>query len=228
MKRQRIRCTWLGVIIAVLLQACGSQAPTPSPLPPEKLGTVVAGTVGAAQTQTVIFMPPSSTPTLTRTPSLTPTVATPTATFFFALPTLSPTATATSVAPTAIPGSGTGNSGVSGTATKNPNAKEWICGISGKTSPIVSPEAKFSLSYTLRNTGTKTWTINGVDYVYLSGFRHEGTRIQDLPSTITPGNTITLRIQFIAPKKLGIYNSIWTLKVGNHPFCRVKLSFEVK
>ncbi len=208
MKRQRIRCTWLGVIIAVLLQACGSQAPTPSPLPPEKLGTVVAGTVGAAQTQTVIFMPPSSTPTLTRTPSLTPTVATPTATFFFALPTLSPTATATSVAPTAIPGSGTGNSGVSGTATKNPNAKEWICGISGKTSPIVSPEAKFSLSYTLRNTGTKTWTINA--------------------STITPGNTITLRIQFIAPKKLGIYNSIWTLKVGNHPFCRVKLSFEVK
>jgi Ig-like domain from next to BRCA1 gene len=227
MKEQSIRRSFLWIIAVVLLQACASPAPTPSPLPPDKLGTVVAGTVGAAQTQTDISFPPSSTPTLTRTPSLTPTVATPTATFFFSLPTLSPTPTQTPLIPTALTST---VSGRSGTATSNANAsaKEWICGIAGKTSPVVSPEAKFSLSYTLRNTGTKTWTFNGVDYVYLSGFRHEGTRIKDLPTTITPGNTITLRIQFIAPKKPGVYNSIWTLTVGNHPFCRVKLSFEVK
>jgi len=216
-----------GLIAAILIPACLPLVPTApvQSLPPQQVGTIVAGTAAAAQTQTAVLIPPTFTLTPTRTPSRTPTAVTPTVTFFFALPTFTPTITPTSIVPTSASGRGKGP-----TPTRQVRA-QWDCAIIGsspRNAVPVSPRQKFTIFVSLKNTGTRTWTNNGVDFVYRGGFRHIGTRIQDLPDTIVPGNSITLKIQFEAPKKLGLYRSNWSLQVGNHPFCGLRVAFEVK
>jgi len=234
MKGPHIRQASSWLVLAVTLLACAIApvaTPTPQPLRPDMLGTIVAGTAAVAQTQTSILQPRTSTPTVTRTPSRTPTPATSTPTFVFFLPTFTPTITDTPPIPTLGPG---GVLAVTFTPETGPGSftgKEWTCGISEKTFLTVRPKEKFTLFVTFRNTGTKTWTNNGVDFVYTGGYRHEGRRIQDLPRTITPGNRITLHVDFIAPRgdtTSVIYDSFWSLQVGRRSFCGVKLSFEVE
>jgi hypothetical protein len=237
MKGHVLRRPGLWLILAFALQACAGvavPAENPQPLPPERLATILAGTVAAAQTQTAVLVPRSPTPTVTRTPSPTPTPATATPTFFFSLTTPAPPATETSFVSITGPGSGasgTGN-GSGSVPTLSPRkggftGKEWSCGIREKTYKIVRPKEEFSLFVTFRNTGTKTWTINGVDFNYVAGYRHIGTRITDFPANVVSGSTITFEVKFKAPRNPGDYQSFWVLKVGNNEFCGVRLAFEV-
>lgn len=227
MKPRRILRTSLWLILALALQSCGSvpvSTQAPQPVPP--LGTMVAWTAAAAQTQTATFLPSATaTPTVTRTPSKTPTPATATPTFIFLLPTRTPTITPS---PTlgAI-GLGSGKTATPGKGTHIPVLLEWSCAIQGKTFPSVQPKEHFSVFVTFRNTGSKPWGVNTIDFVYTGGYRHEGTKIVDFPANVSTGGTITMRVDFEAPKAPKAYNSFWTLKVGNNPFCGVKLSFEV-
>ena len=235
MKGQRIRRVKIWLVTALFLLACVSplivaSPATQTPLAPGMLGTLVAETAVAAQTRTATFLPPSLTPTLTRTPSLTPTLTTPTPTFFFSLATFTVPATETDL-PVSIPGDGSGDGSADGGGDSIFTGREWTCRVTSKSPPngaIINPGTSFYAFITFLNTGTKTWTNNGVDFVYVSGFRHDGKRIQDLPSTITPGNRISLKILFTAPKKPNLYKATWSLKVGNNPFCGVRISFEVK
>jgi hypothetical protein len=45
---------------------------------------------------------------------------------------------------------------------------------------------------------------------------------------VAPGGKLTVRVDFIAPKKTGDYNSSWTLQVGKQQFCGAKVTFTVK
>ncbi len=230
MNTQRIFRTSLCLIVALAVQSCGSvpvSTQAPQPVPPQQLGTIVAQTAAAARTQTALFLPsPTTSSTPTRTPSKTPTPATPTQTFFFALPTRTPTLTQT--LPPVIGGSGSGTAGPT-TRPRNGGMTNlpWSCGIQDRSFPSVAPKEHFSIFVTLRNTGTRSWTINTIDYVYTGGYRHEGTKIIDFPENASTGSTITLRVDFQAPKEPKTYNSLWVLKVGNHPFCGFRLSFQV-
>jgi hypothetical protein len=107
------------------------------------------------------------------------------------------------------------------------SSEQWSCGIVERTTATVKPKEKFTLYVTFRNLGTWSWTSNTIDFVYRNGFRHEGTRIQDLRSTIAPGGTVTIAINYKAPKGGGSYQSFFDLQVGNHTFCGVKVTFEV-
>ncbi len=236
MSRQRFPRIIIWLMAALILSACTFPLltkPTQVPqfLAPELLGTSIVQTADVAKTQTVVYMPPSITPSPTRFPTGTLIVASSPSTFVFALPTFTPlpTWTPTPGIVIQIPGGGTGSPGV---AIDNPfTGKEWTCAIREKSPPmgaVIQQGASFSVAITLFNSGTKTWTNNDVDFQYQSGFRNEGKLIQDLPKTITPGNQITLQFLLTAPDKPDVYSTIWTLKVGNHPFCGVKYSFEVK
>ena len=88
--------------------------------------------------------------------------------------------------------------------------------------------ASFYVTITLFNSGTKTWTNNGIDFVYTGGYRNEGTRIQDLPITVASEKVVKVKTLVIAPKKPERYNIFWTLQVGNYKFCGMKYTFEVK
>ena len=238
MKGQRFHriLVWLGSILFLLacaLPSFGVSSPTQEPqsLAPELLGTPVAQTAIAAQTQTAIYMPPSLTPTLTPFPTGTLITLSSTPTFFFALPTFTPLPTWTSTPGIVVQRPGSGNSSADNNNDSPFTDKEWTCAIRAKSpsmGTVMAQEASFYVSITLMNSGTKTWTNNGVDFVYKSGLRNEGRRIQDLPSTVAPGEEITLTSQLVAPKKPGTYSTVWNLKVGNTSFCGVKYSFEVK
>jgi hypothetical protein len=220
---------------ALALQACVSPffAQTTSTLQAPsllELDAAVEQTAVAAQTQTAIFAPPSLTPSPTRFPTGTLIAAASAPTFLFALPTITPlpTWTPTPGAVIQIPGGG-GNATDDGESIFT--GKEWTCAIRDKNPPmdaVIPAGTSFYVSITLFNNGTRAWPQDSVDFRYKSGLRNEGKPIQDLPKTIKPGNQITLQIALVAPDKPDTYSTIWTLKVGNNPFCGVKYSFQVK
>lgn len=227
---------YIWVVTALFLLACGLPLlaePTPVQLPPtqslEILETSIAQTVSAAQTQTAISLPTHTlTPTRTRVPTITAT-ATPTFFFFIhtstSLPSEVPSQAAVTPNPSQI--AGDGDEEVTPVRPK----KEWAC-IVTSTVPgkgtVIRRGQTFIVSWTVLNTGTKTWPNTGVDFQYLTGFRMDGRRIQDLSRTIAPGHEITLKIQLTAPKKVDTYNTIWTLRVGNRSFCQMKIIFDVQ
>lgn len=225
---------WLCLIVFVL--ACG--LPTAPALPTqtvEPLDAIIAATVGAARTQTAVkalSFTPTVTATATKTPTPTFTPATSTATFDFGIfvETSAPAAVETSDA--LIGGSGGSGSGGSGGAVPYRTTDElWSCTVVGKDPPknaTVKPNKNLYVSWTVVNTGTRDWPATGIDFVYDSGYRHEGGPIQDISRSVPRGGKITLRVLIVTPKKEDIYNVIWTLKVGNTEFCHMKITFEVK
>lgn len=216
-------------LLACVLPSAGKPLPTQvSGLSaPEMLGTVIAQTALAAQTQTVAVLPKTLTPTLTRESTSTfiaqPSTPTPFSLFPAGVPveTIDPAYAATA--------------GVSGLGIIDPpdeipyTGLPWTCVVRSTTprGGIIQSGTEFYAYWTVINTGTKAWTSNTVDFIYKSGYRHEERKIQDLSSTVASGRSVTLKALYIAPKKPGIYTAIWTLKVGNRPFCGMKMFFEV-
>lgn len=226
--------TWL--IVGLLILACSLPsvaAPVPVSAPvtqsSELLGTSIVQTAAAAQTKTALVLPsPTFTPTITRTPTITPTS---TPTFIFSmLFTATSIPTQTSIVSVSSGATGSGNNG-----KKDENSvftgKEWTCTILAKypgKGAVIKQGQTFIAYWTVLNTGTKTWTNNGVDFRYTGGLRMDGRKIQDLPLTTASGNKITLKAQLTAPDRVGTYSTIWTLKVGNRSFCAMKVTFDVK
>lgn len=237
--------TWLFVpifLMACILPSSTTQLSAPSPQSPVPgmLETIIVQTVAAAQTQTVTHLPSLTsthtstlTPTSTPIPSITQELFTSTSTFVFVVPTLtqvlfsSPPQSQAQVVSAPV---GT-LSERDQRATNYPKIpKEWDCRIVEKSpaeGTLIKQKSSFYIAWTIVNNGTKTWTNNGVDFIYTGGFRHEGKTIQDLRTTIAPGRSITLQVQLTAPKASGTYNVIWSLRVGNKLFCHMKHTFEV-
>ncbi|HCR69822.1 MAG TPA: hypothetical protein DIW23_00130 [Anaerolineae bacterium] len=216
------------VTLACALPSASPQVDIPQqPADINALQTAVVQTAAAAQTQTAIANPsltPTYTPTSTRIPTITPS---PTVTFIFLLPTLTPIPTDT---PLGFISSGSvGTQDVSKFKTPVP----WSCTvIVSQTQPpkgaVIEKKSEFYAFWTIQNTGTKTWTRTTIDLVYKSGYRHEGTKIQDTKETVPPGDTLRVSAFFIAPKNAGEYRSFFTLMVGNRQFCGMKIEFVVK
>ncbi|MBC7878490.1 MAG: hypothetical protein H7Y59_15070 [Anaerolineales bacterium] len=201
---------------------------TPISQSSDQLGTSIVQTAEAAQTKTALVLPTSTlTPTITFTPTITPTS---TPTFIFSLlSTATPIPTETAIVPISAGGSGNGNENKDDEDSVFTD-KEWTCLVTAKypgKGAVIKQEQTITAYWTLLNTGTKTWTNNGVDFIYRGGFRMDGRRIQDLPFTLAPGNEITLKIQLTTPNRSGTYSTIWTLKVGRRSFCPMKITFDV-
>jgi hypothetical protein len=235
-----IRRISIWLVTALFLLACVSpllltSSPTQAPqsLAPALLGTSIAQTAAAAQTQTVVYLPPSLTPTPTRFPTGTPITISSIPTFFFGIPTLTPRPSETPVGLIIqLPGVPGGGSNPLGINSDSPfTGKEWTCLVtekSPKMGAVMQPGVNFFVSFTLLNTGTKTWPKKGVDFVYKAGYPQEGGRIQDFPKSVASGGEVTLTAFYVAPKVPDTYNSYWTLKVGRLSFCTMKISFVIK
>ena len=225
---------WLVVILVIL--GCGAPAlvtPPPSTLGPGSVETVIAQTARAAQTQTVISQPPSATPSLTPAPTKTFTVTpTPTATVLFLITTKTNVPTATSPFVDGD-GNGTGSDGGGGGFVK-PTAtpQEWTCRLLSQ-SPAKGVSlpggSSFKATWTVKNTGTKTWPKKGVDVVFQSGARlNSGKPYYDIPSGVSPGGTVTISVTMEVPKRPKEYSTRWSLMVGRTQFCSVQFVFEAK
>lgn len=225
-----------GSVLMLFLSACALTS-TSSPVevdPLSEVGTTIAQTAAVAQTQTASALPSTATPTQARIPVSTliaaPLTATPfqlfTSTPDYGIPveTLDPSFNVTS-----------DTLGISGGNNNNPNnakftGEPWTCGIRTVVprGEVYKPSEEFYAYWTVVNTGTKVWTSNTIDFVFLSGYRQKEQRIQDLSSTIGSGDLVTFKVLFKAPRTPGGYVSIWSLRVGSTPFCSMKIYFDVQ
>jgi len=188
-------------VLACVLPSASTPLATPviQTFDSNSVGTVIAQTISAAQTSTVIHLP-SLTSTLTSLPTATSTpttLATATdqfstfgPTYTLGVPTLTqvPLSTSTSTRQSIgqVVSSPDGTLSESDQrATKYPKIpKEWNCTITEKTPPkgiLVDPKSSFYVSWTIVNNGTKIWTGNTIDFVFTGGYVSEGKLIQDFP-----------------------------------------------
>ena len=234
MSRRIVRRTILWLILGAVILSCGTPAlvtPPPSVSGPDAVETVIVQTADAAQTQTMVSLPPTSTPTFTPLATNTPTVSpTPTATILFLFPTK-----------TLLPddffnngdgGNGTGNDSENDDEEKILRRQLWACRVLSKSpadESVIVGGTSFKAIWTVRNTGTETWPKKSVDIVYAGGARlNEGKPYYDIPAAIAPGGTVTITVTMSVPKRTKDYQTRWALKIGRTQFCPVKFIFSVK
>ena len=76
---------------------------------------------------------------------------------------------------------------------------------------IVKPGTKFDKTWTVKNTGTCTWTRD-FDLVLAGGEAFGTNKRGDIPRDVPPGDTIALSIpDMVAPMTEGTYYSYWML-----------------
>jgi len=206
-------------IIVAFLTACGPREP--APLPVSDVNSIIVQTAAAAQTQTAVSLP---TATTTLTPTIAPTgeygflIETPS----FAIETLDPSLKTESVQYGYLP--------VKPKYDFEYSKYDWSCVGVGRYPPkgqVMRAGKPFVATWTVVNNGQRDWTQNTIDFVYKSGYRHTGFRIQDLDRYISSGRDITLYVDFIAPKTPGTYYAVWQLKVGKNGFCGIQFEFRV-
>jgi hypothetical protein len=209
---------WLACLAASLLVlvAC-TPAATGTPTPDANaVYTQAAGTVQAALTQSGALTPSA---TATTAPTNTPEAT--------AAPTLAETAASPAAPMTPIPVS---------TATKAglPDKAQYVGqGIADDTK--FDPGAPFTITWTVKNTGTTTWTTKYLLRFY-SGDQMGAPATVAFPKEVKPGENVDLSVNMSAPASSGTFISNWVLtnadgsnfyplyiqiKVGNAPTATV-------
>lgn len=239
MNRRTIRRITMWLILGVVILGCATPVlvtPPPSVSAPGSVETVIKQTAQAAQTQTVIALPPTRTPTLTPFPTSTASITpTPTATilFLFATSTNPTSAFMTSDVADFMTSEANGNNGSSdGYVKPTATPSEWQCRVLSKSPAnhaVITAGTTFKAIWTVQNTGTKTWPKKGVDVVYESGAHlNVGKPYYDIPAGVGTGGTVTISVAMEVPKRPKEYNMRWSLKVGHTNFCSVRFVFETK
>lgn len=195
--------------IIVFVLACevpGLATPASQSSEPVSLETIVAGTAGAAQTQTAAVapsatqtatLPPLPTATVTETPTATPTV-------IFIIPT--------------------------STEPFSPSDAGSQCRLTALVpfNPHVAPGTGVDISWTLNNTGDELWNELNMDFKYSSGTDMHKKDAYDLPSSVPPGGNVTITVPMVAPNKSGSYTTTWVLVLKKNTICKVSATIIVK
>ena len=210
-KKILILATMLIFISACVLPSVG--APVVPTLDPGAVNTFIAQTANAAATQTARSLPTSTpTATFTPTPLNTHTASpTPTNTVIFLLKSPTP------IIPPTLPGSGGGSSG-------------YNCEILSQYpgfGTTFSPRTNFDATWTLKNTGSKKWDRNSVDFTFSSGDKIHKVSGYDLEKDVNVGQNITLSVSMQAPKTPANYTTYWTLNDSGTTICKMTVSINV-
>lgn len=189
--------------------------------------TIVASTARAAEQLTAIHTTPSATstwtPLPTHTPSLTPT---PTPTFLFIIGNKTPTKSPT-------PGYYY--------ASSTPSVIDYLdgCALLSQTpanGTYFDSRESFTVAWKVRNTGSRVWYRDTVEFAYYSGTRMYDKQVYKLPVDIPRHEYVTLKVGMTAPRNSGTYHTVWSLRRGGvaYPnpggdyFCHVELRIRVR
>lgn len=187
------------LIAMLLLAACNSASLANANAQPNSEITQQAATATANLPVTLETANPTVTPTPTATLSevaaatqtQTPT-ATPTATSTL-VPTLTPTHT-----PTLAPASGPCN------------LASFVGDVTIPDGTVFNPGDSFTKTWRLHNLGACTWTTSYA-LVFAGGDAMSGPTAVPLPANVTPGGTIDLSVNLVAPSSSGTYQGNWVL-----------------
>lgn len=187
--RKFVGALLLTVVLAITLAACQSANKTPT-TSPEMVYTQAAQTVSAGLTQTAVLLPSStSTPTLAPTNTKAPTQA----------------ATATlSVSVTPLVQK-------SPTRSAGPDKAEWVAQSPGDGT-ILNPGQDFTLVWTVKNTGTTTWTTDyQLRYYLVEQSLRMGAIDIKFPKEVKPGESMDLSLSMKAVSTAGDFTTIWVM-----------------
>lgn len=183
----------------LLLAACAPAQPTPTQEAVDiesEIGTAVALTVAAQNTQTAAAIPPATNTTL---PTQTEAVVVP------ATPTSVPS-TATPLAPPTV-------TRVAGGGGVTPAPKpEYACNAINRRpfdNTVFRPNAEFDIQWTIVNTGTKTMAA-GLDLKYFSGPQMTTLARVELPE-LKPGEQFYVDFDAVAPAQQGFHVMTYTV-----------------
>ncbi len=198
MAHKKRTLTLIGMCLSLLWSAaCTPTIPASTPTTPapaaatldlNPLRTEIAGTVFAQVTQ-ALALTPSITPLATLTSTFTPTLtASPAPSAAVTLATGTPQATAV-------------------------NLDQWVAqSVADDTS--FAPGQSFTMTWTIKNTGSSTWTIAYLLRFYGGSAFGAPTEIP-LSRAVAPGDQIDISIQMKAPTKTGTYDSTWVMANPN-------------
>ncbi len=112
--------------------------------------------------------------------------------------------------PAPIP-SATSSQSSSGSTYTNPD--DWVKLISSSPGDgsYFAPKESFIKTWTVKNTGTTTWTKD-FDLVYYSGTRMTDKTVIPLTTSVKPGKSIDLVLSLTVPKNPGAYQGFWMLR----------------
>jgi len=212
-KRKTKYLFWFMALVTIMACVPGTAAPIAPTIDPNSIGTFIVQTANAALTQTARAMP-----TLTHTPTITPTRATNTP---------EPTATNTVIfilsSPTAVvPATSTAN------ATSNQAYSCQILSVTPANGTSFAGRTDFDATWKVRNNGQRNWNKDIVDYIYWSGDRIQKVDTYDLQTTIRRGESTDLIVDMVAPKNNGTYTTVWSMRAGTETFCTLSLTIVVK
>lgn len=91
------------------------------------------------------------------------------------------------------------------------DAAAFVTDITYPDGSIIARGNTFTKTWRVKNTGTCTWTTD-YDLVFMSGEKFGAKSAVALPTSISPGKTVDLSIQLIAPNQDGRYKGYWQLR----------------
>ncbi|MEI7845522.1 MAG: NBR1-Ig-like domain-containing protein [Chloroflexota bacterium] len=224
----------IALIMVLAASACMVTLPVPvsAPVAPSPFATQTKGINPGLPTavSTVTLPPPSPVPSITTTafPSITPlpsatATGTETPIGFFPSATFEPP-TAEITATTEVPDKQEGATDDWGSATR--------CTLMSKSPAnweVFTGKHQFKATWTLQNSGTKTWKADQMILTYLDGVQMSSQKKVILTRDVRVGQTSTVAITVVSPKIPGNYKTVWGLKLTNgHVFCTFTLKIVVK
>ncbi len=205
------------LVLAALLVSCNAApavtstpttAPTVDPKPTfDAVSTQAAQTVVANLTLNAPSATPV-TPTATTAPTNTPAPT----------DTPAPTATSTRVF-------------IPWTQTPTPTQAAYSCTVTD-ISPSLGASKKvdedFDAKWTVKNSGTSTWSSGNVDIRFIDGTRFQTSGdVFDLGHDVAPNGTYTFGVDMKAPSSDGTYTATWGLNMEDGSTCSLNLKINV-
>ena len=220
------------LLMSIFISACGAGEATEPAIRMEELMTASVGTMVSIyfETQTAMYTPATSTPTVTSTPAYTmtpyPTISEPSSTPTFAVNSL-PVFTFTPGIPTVT--------GTLPTATVNANALAFGCSnlafirdVNYPPDSVLQKGEEVTKTWKVQNTGSCNWTFQ----FHLVQFAGDDMKASGdyIGKTVTVLDWAEVSVGFAAPKKAGSYKAYFRMvDAGGNMFgSTLVLSFTVK
>ncbi len=141
--------------------------------------------------------------------------------------TVVPSSTSTPVPPTQTPAP---TSTITPFPTQTPpviacNAAEYAGSTNWPDDSLVPPNYYFNKKWTLKNTGSCTWTT-GYAVVFVSGTRLGSVTAVSMPVSVAPNQTVTVSVPLESPQYGGYYTSYWMLRSDSNEIFGVGLTHD--